>query len=138
MRYMAAVPNMAPLESPLEEYSSFELEEAVMRRLTAEDGWTSTQEKPTFMFTTECRAMQRTKLHIVEGGRWLLASTEGAMIVYDLDNPQEKGRLLIPRPPGLTGGRATTNLSVDILRDAPVLTFNVAIAQYELGMDWLS
>ncbi|KAF7986372.1 hypothetical protein HWV62_35394 [Athelia sp. TMB] len=127
---------MAPLDSHLDDQcSASDLEQAVLQRLGVEEGWTSKHEKPSFMLTAHHEAMQRTRLHLVEGGRWLLASTNGAIAVYDLIKPQEKGQMVVPPPAGSTGRRITSNLSVDILRDAPTLTFNVAIAQDDLEPD---
>ncbi|KAF7984646.1 hypothetical protein HWV62_12887 [Athelia sp. TMB] len=73
------------------------------------------------------------RTHLVDGGRWLLASAFGIVMVYDLDDPRDEGKVLIPRYADAHENLRTTALIVDILTTAPTLTFNLAISQDLLG-----
>ncbi|KZP03512.1 hypothetical protein FIBSPDRAFT_470074 [Athelia psychrophila] len=136
-RYLAANPNSAPLDAPMDSYSPSELEEVVLQRSAVELGWLARVEHPVSTTTIPHAEANRATFHIVEGGRWLLSSIQGSVTVYDLDNPNTPGKLIIPkyaRTPIL--GRVTTNLSVDVLTDTSTLTFNIAIEQGGPGMAW--
>ncbi|KAF7984645.1 hypothetical protein HWV62_12885 [Athelia sp. TMB] len=74
------------------------------------------------------------KTRLVDGGRWLLASAFGTVMVYDLDDLRDEGKILIPRYADAHENLRTTALNVDILTSASTLTFNLAITQDLPGM----
>lgn len=71
----------------------------------------------------------RNALHLVEGGRWLLASYYGSVTVYDLDDPHDKGKAIIQRHDEVLDNQKTTSLDVDMLAQTSTLSFNLAIVQ---------
>ena len=132
--FTALNPSTPPLESPLERYSSLELENIVLQRGSVDIGWHSAMEHPASMRNIPFEDPDSVELHLVEGGRWLLASDMGAVMVYDLEDPKDLGRLLIPRHADVHRNQPTTDLKVDVLADASMLTFHLAIGQYRPGM----
>ncbi|KZP15273.1 hypothetical protein FIBSPDRAFT_1048210 [Athelia psychrophila] len=122
---MAANPNAAPLEAPMDSYSPSELEEVVLQRSAVEPGWLAPN-SPASMATIPYAGRF---LHLVEGGRWLLSSEDGSVIVYDLDNIKTPGQPIIPEYAGMPVRQRTLELSVDVLRDTSTFTFNIAIEQ---------
>ncbi|KZP26924.1 hypothetical protein FIBSPDRAFT_928356 [Athelia psychrophila] len=131
-RYKIANPNMAPLGAPMDAYSPLELEQAVLQRYSVEQGWSSPDQRSVSMATVQHADAECAKLHIVEGGRWLLTSVDSSVTVYDLDHPDRRGQVIIrvPQYTGMAATERTTHLSVDVLRNTSTLTFNVAISQH--------
>ncbi|KZP26933.1 hypothetical protein FIBSPDRAFT_1040427 [Athelia psychrophila] len=122
---------MAPLDAPLDTYSPLELEQVVLQRYSVEQGWSSPDQRPVSMATAHHAAdAECAKLHIVEGGRWLLTSVDGSVTAYDLDHPNHRGQDIIPQYTGMAAPERTTHLSVDVLRNTSTFTFNVAISQH--------
>ncbi|KAF7983424.1 hypothetical protein HWV62_21669 [Athelia sp. TMB] len=122
-------PSAPPLESPLEQYSSFELETVVLQRGSVDAGWHSPREDPVSMRVIPFKNADQVKTCLVDGGRWLLASNFGAVMVYDLDNPKDCGTLLIPRYALAHDNQPTTDLNVNILINTSTLAFNLSISQ---------
>lgn len=131
---IALNPSTPPLESPLERYSSFELEKIVLQRGSVDAGWHSVMEHPVSMRIIPFENVKPVALHLVKGGRWLLASNIGAVVVCDLENSKDPGRLLVPRHPDAHPRQPITDLKVDVLANASTLTFHLAIGQYHPGM----
>ena len=127
--FIALNPSTPPLESPLELYSSRELETMVLRCGSVDAGWHSATEDPVSMRIIPFKNADLAETHLVDGGRWLLASGFGIVMVYDLDDPRDEGKILIPRYADAHENLRTTALNVDILTTAPTLTFNLAISQ---------
>ncbi|KZP26937.1 hypothetical protein FIBSPDRAFT_1040431 [Athelia psychrophila] len=122
---------MAPLDAPLDTYSPLELEQAVLQRYSVEQRWSSPDQRPVSMATAHHAAdAEDAKLHIVEGGRWLLTSVDGSVTAYDLDHPNHRGQDIIPQYTGMAAPERTTHLNVDVLRNTSTLIFNVAISQH--------
>ncbi|KZP09878.1 hypothetical protein FIBSPDRAFT_900123 [Athelia psychrophila] len=122
-------PSTPRLECPLERYSSSELEKVVLQRGSVDAGWHSAMEYPISMRNIPFEKATYVETYLVDGGRWLLASAFGAVMVYDLDDPKDRGNLLIPRHADAHESLRTTYLMVDILADATPLVFNLAIGQ---------
>ncbi|KAF7984644.1 hypothetical protein HWV62_12883 [Athelia sp. TMB] len=93
----------------------------------------SATEDPVSMRIIPFKKANLAESHLVEGGRWLLASAFGDVMVYDLDDPRDQGKILIPRYADAHENLRTTALNVNILTTAPTLTFNLAISQDLLG-----
>ncbi|KZP12287.1 hypothetical protein FIBSPDRAFT_936971 [Athelia psychrophila] len=122
---------MAPLDAPLDTCSPLELEQALLQRYSVEQGWSSPDQHPVSMATVHHAAdAECAKLHIVEGGRWLLTSVDGSVTAYDLNHPNHRGQDIIPQYTGMAAPERTTHLSVDVLGNASTLIFNVAISQH--------
>ncbi|KZP34155.1 hypothetical protein FIBSPDRAFT_923713 [Athelia psychrophila] len=119
---------MAPLGAPLDTYSPLELEQAVLRRYSVEQGWSSPDQRPVSMATIQHANAERAQLHIVEGGKWLLASVDGSVTAYDLDHPNHRGQIIIPQYTGMAASNLTAHISVDVFRNISTLTFNVAVS----------
>ncbi|KAF7983435.1 hypothetical protein HWV62_21691 [Athelia sp. TMB] len=89
----------------------------------------SATEDPVSMRIIPFKKADLAKTRLVDGGRWLLASAFGTVMVYDLDDLRDEGKILIPRYADAHENLRTTALNVDILTSASTLTFNLAITQ---------
>ncbi|KAF7984636.1 hypothetical protein HWV62_12867 [Athelia sp. TMB] len=127
--FVARNPNTPPLESPLERYSASELESIALQRGSVDAGWRSTTEQSAPMRNIPFKKADSVQTCLIDGGRWLLASALCDVMVYDLDDPKDCGKVLIPRHADAPEKQQTADLQVDVLVDAPTLAFNVAISE---------
>ena len=125
------------LERPIEEYTSYELEQTLLTSVKADIGWRS-----------DCKPMRRDILikelrHdtivLVEGGRWLLTVSDhafGYVYAYDLDADPIQDPKVIIQPEGEWDAQKIYYMSIDVDRQASTLTFNLALfpALYFSGM----
>jgi len=121
---------MIHLERPIELYTSDELEFLFLRLEGAQAAW-KTGEKCAApvreVETTETRIP--TCMHLVQGGRWLLATSDtGSVTYFDLDASDTITQsVLIPDQfPNLNG--MWTHMAIDVDRDSTFLAFNLALS----------
>ncbi|KAF7983436.1 hypothetical protein HWV62_21693 [Athelia sp. TMB] len=113
------------------------MERLVLQRVSVDAGWQSATEDPVSMRIIPFKKADLAETRLVDGGRWLLASAFGTVMVYDLDDPRDEGKILIPRYADAHENLRTTALNVDILKSASTLTFNLAISQDLPGYDYI-
>ncbi|KAF8872096.1 hypothetical protein BD779DRAFT_1574304, partial [Infundibulicybe gibba] len=111
-------------EEPLHAYSTSELEQWMVNRIRARNGWNSAT-------PPRHRQMGRGQfggIFLIPGGRWLLTRPiAGVVIVYDLDTPEMKSKTLISPMDDLDIHRAS-QMAISIDDRSPTLKFDVALA----------
>ncbi|KAG5349302.1 hypothetical protein C0989_004757 [Termitomyces sp. Mn162] len=109
--YLAEKEFRLAAEEPIDLYSSAELESWVLQRRSADQEWEITnpvQERSIFV------DYETYTLTMVPGGRWLLAAlSDGAVLCYDLEDPDMRSTVLTP-PRDDANGDLIYDLTVDI------------------------
>jgi hypothetical protein len=125
-------PQLLHLERPLWKYNSQELEFLFLRLQGAEIGLRGNGNPPaqTRRLDTTNRAA---RMHLVEGGRWLLVVSKTGSVTYlDLDSPTITEAILISDqiddPTPTVWRNIETQIAVDMDRASPFLAFNMVFS----------
>lgn len=120
------------LDRPLEFYTSWDLERLVLRWVTAASACKMILCKnrrldDVIIQTREIRTQTVACMQLVAGGRWLLTATRhGSVDYFDLDAAPCK-RVPLISSQFSDGAESCLFMTVDIVEEAPVFSFNLAI-----------
>jgi hypothetical protein len=130
-------PHVEPptLDAPVELYTTQELEDLVISRISAEVAWRSRKD-PGYREITVPKGFGKADSVLVDGGRWYLALSElqvhyGCVLAYDLDAPVIQEPAFIIRPQDAWDAQRAFFMAVDVDKNEPTLTFNVSIIPEE-------
>ena len=114
------------LERPIETYLSGDLERLLLVWKSAELGWLPKGHSPARQRSVMIEPAEY--VHLIQGGRWLLVTTNACEVTYyDLNAENIEGALLIPQQihkPLLVDHK----MSIDIDMSAPTLSFRIAFS----------
>ena len=119
------------LDGPVEFYTTQELEDLVVSRISAEVAWRSRKD-PGYREITLPEGFGEADTALVDGGRWFLALSElqvhyGCVLAYDLDAPVIQEPAFIIWPQHAWDAQRAFFMAVDVDENETTLMFNVSI-----------
>ncbi|KIM42140.1 hypothetical protein M413DRAFT_444608 [Hebeloma cylindrosporum] len=131
------LPRPPTLDRSVDLYTTQELEDLVVSRISAEVAWRSRKD-PRYREIALPNGFGEADIVLVDGGRWLLALSElqvhyGCILAYDLDAPEIQEPAVIVRPQDAWDAQRAFFMAVDMDKNEPTLTFNVCIMPEKYG-----
>ncbi|KIM42137.1 hypothetical protein M413DRAFT_127809 [Hebeloma cylindrosporum] len=125
------LPRPPTLDRSVDLYTTQELEDLVVSRISAEVAWRSRKD-PRIREITFPEGFGGAGAVLVDGGRWLLVLSKlqvhyGCVLVYDLDAPEIEEPAIIIWPQDARDAQGAFFMAVDMDENEPTLTFNVSI-----------
>ena len=116
------------LERAIETYTSFELENIVLRWASAQLGWESASDRP--ICERVISTPESSCIHLVEGGRWLLVVDlyTASISYFDLDSSVVTGRTLTPPALKESSVKASVHIRLKMDYTSRTLSFNLALS----------
>lgn len=128
-KYSTELPSQIRPEEPLDCYSTRELEEWLVVRISADIRWKSKNVMPIFQRNIDLQE-RRPAVCLIPGGRWLLTgSSTGCVTAYDLESSDTRSSLLI-KPFDKQDSQQIALMTVYIDENAHKLSFDIVLSPF--------